>query len=126
MKDPRRTRPGTMPLLASAVVHAAAGLVVWATQLHTPTEIEFIAYEIELVSPPPVNEPVALPPPPQEELVVETPEPAPSPSEEDVPDPDEQDPETQPAPQRTTATAEETEENPDEVSAEEINVRMEG
>ncbi len=113
-------------MAASAGVHSAAVLIAWFSQLYVPPEMQFIAYEIELVSPPPAEEPAEIPPPPQQELVVETPEPEPPPpDEEDVPDPEEQAPE--PEPERTnTAPTEEPEEVTEEVSAEEINVRMEG
>jgi outer membrane biosynthesis protein TonB len=95
------------------------------SQLYTPPEMQFIAYEIELVSPPPREEPVDIPPAPPEEVVVETPEPEPPPpDEEDVPDPEQQEPEPEPERRNTAPREEET--TAQEASAEEINVRMEG
>ena len=113
-------------MAASAGVHSVAVLIAWFSQLVVPPEMHFIAYEIELVSPPPAEEPAEIPPPPQEEVVVETPEPEPPPpDEEDVPDPEQQD--QRPEPERTnTPLREEPEETTEEVSSEEINVRMEG
>lgn len=113
-------------MAASAGVHSVAVLIAWSTQLVVTPEMQFIAYEIELVSPPPAEEPAEILPPPQERVVVETPEPElPPPDEEDVPDPEQQDPE--PEPERTvTAPREEPEETTEEVSSEEIAVRMEG
>ncbi len=113
-------------MAASAGVHSVAVLIAWFSQLVVPPEMQFIALEIELVSPPPAEEAVEIPPPPQEEVVVEIPDPEPPPpDEEDVPDPEQHDPEPEPV-RTNTAPREEPEETTEEVSSEEINVRMEG
>ncbi len=62
-------------MVASAGLHSVAVLIAWFSQLVVPPEMQFIAYEIELVSPPPAEEVAEIPPPPREEVVVETPEP---------------------------------------------------
>jgi outer membrane biosynthesis protein TonB len=122
----KRDRPGKVSMVASAGVHSLAALLVWSTQSVVTPEIQFIAYEIELVSPPPVEEPAEILPPPQERVVVETPElERPPPDEDDVPDPEQEDP--GPEPERTaTVPREEPVETTEEASSEEINVRMEG
>jgi outer membrane biosynthesis protein TonB len=129
-------------LVASIGVHALLLLLALASTLVARPPLEFIAYEIELVSPPPAVQ-AEIETPATEELVVERPEPAPPPEPEpepetaevELPDPP---PEPDPDPEPETAappepdeeaqpatTTEEPEEEARE-SGEDINVRMEG
>lgn len=127
----------------SAVFHATLFALAWASTLYEPTQMEFLTYEIELVSPPPAQSPEQPEPePPAEELVVERPDPEPTPPEPEVEEivPVE-DPEPEPEPEReepaeeqppepaeepvVTTTPEEVEEEPEE-TGEDLNVRMEG
>jgi outer membrane biosynthesis protein TonB len=133
----------------SIALHAAVFGLGWLSTFHRPPTFEFIAFEIELVSPPPaVQAEVAAPP--REELVIERPEPEPEPSEpEPEPDaprlePDQPEPEPEPEPQRepepepepeppepdvepAPATAPEPPpEEPPPTSGEGLNVRLEG
>lgn len=116
-------------------------LVVWSSAVARPP-LEFVSYQIELVSPPPAVQ-APEPAPAQEELVVERPDPQPpQPEEEQAPAveerrPDPKPPEPQPRPRReepreaaeerrpAAAETPPPEETPRE-SGEGINVRMEG
>jgi hypothetical protein len=128
-------------LVGSLAVHVAVVvLAVWsATTGREP--VEFISYQIELVSPPPAAQ-APEPAPAREELVVERPDPTPPEPEEEKPvveeeKPKPKPPETRPAPRQEPpkeAAAERTpavtdapvpEEKPRE-SGEGINVRLEG
>ncbi|HET9949202.1 MAG TPA: TonB C-terminal domain-containing protein [Longimicrobiales bacterium] len=152
----RGDRYGKVSLLLSVAVHGAAIALTWASTLHRQPPIEFLAYEIELVSPPPAAE-VAEPAPPQEELVVERPEPEPPPEPEPVeeevtvapepepePEPEPPPPEPEPAPPEPEPEPPEPEPQvddepqpsgtlepppdaePSDVSGSGINVRLEG
>lgn len=129
----------------SLAFHAALVALVWASTLYEPRQIEFLTYEIDLVSPPPAQaEEEPEPEPPAEELVVERPEPEPTPPEpepEEIVPVEEPDPEPEPEPVReepppeeppetaeetvVTTTEEPPEEEP-EVTGEDLNVRIEG
>lgn len=92
----------------SFLLHVLLIAAVWAsTALTGPPEIEFITYEIEIVSPPPARtaeEVVEA----REELVVERPDPEPTPPEpepeEIVPVQAEDDPEPEPEPEEPAET----------------------
>jgi outer membrane biosynthesis protein TonB len=83
--------------------------------------IEFVAYEIELVSPPPTQQAEELQPA-VEELVIERPEPEPEPPPPE-PEPTPPEPDAEPQPATTVETPPEPEA---ETSGEGINVRLEG
>lgn len=103
--------------------------------------MEFISYQIELVSPPPAAQ-APEPAPAQEELVVERPDPTPPKPEEEKPalaeeKPKPKPPETKPAPRKESPKAAADERTPavtdapppaekPEESGEGINVRLEG
>lgn len=133
----RRKEPLDRTSLAgSLAVHAVVVLVAWLVSMKDPQPLEFVTYEIDLVSPPPAVQAEEAAPA-TEELVVERPEPEPPPEEpdpvveEETPPPPEPDPEPTPAEpepeeeETPAATTEEVEEQPTE-SGEDINVRMEG
>lgn len=140
--------PDRRAFVASAAVHLLAFLLVWWTRTAQPAPAEFVAYDIELVSPPAPTEgePAAA-----EELTVETPEPEPEqqqteeepppepepePDEETPPEPEPEEPSTEPVeeprpePEPADTAAEETgspEPDPEaETSGENIDVRIEG
>jgi len=112
------------------------------TSLVDPSPMEFVTYQIELVSPPPAVQ--AEIQPATEEFVVEPPEPAPpieeEPEQEVVPIEEPDDPEPEPSPEEDRPTEELTEVEeeetppsapdppPEEIedSGEGINVRLEG
>jgi outer membrane biosynthesis protein TonB len=127
----------------SVVLHAGIFGVAWIIAARQVPVIEFIAYEIELVSPPPAVQ-SEEPQPQVEDLVVERPEPEPAPPEpeteivpievpeaepEPEPEPEvEREPEP-PAPAVEAAPAAAPEPPPDaepELSGEGLNVRLEG
>lgn len=133
-------------MLTSVLLHAAVLVGGWYATRDTRPSMEFLTYEIELVSPPPALQ-AEDPEVATEELVVERPEPEPAPPapeepEEVVPieEPDpEPEPEPPPEPEPTTeqppepdeeATPAATPEAPPEaepdVSGEDISVRLEG
>jgi len=126
----------------SAGIHVVLFAVAWASSLYEPTQMEFLTYEIELVSPPPARQ-AEEPGPATEELVVERPDPEPTPPEPEVEEivPVE-DPEPDPPPEEREDPAEEDppeaaetavvaaaidppEEEPEE-TGEGLNVRIEG
>jgi TonB family protein len=88
-------------LTFSVVLHASLLGAVFLSMLRSPTEIEFVAYEIDLVSPPPAVAAEEYTPA-REELVVERPEPEPAPPEPE-PEPqvtiDEPEPTPEPEPE---------------------------
>lgn len=128
-----RERPGKNSLLASATIHIVALAVAWFTQASAPDPLEFVTYQIDIVSPPPAQLAEEPAPVQEEELVVETPDPTPPP-EEPEPDPVVEEPtreESRPEPTPTPPPPEPVEEagdpEPSETeSGEDINVRMEG
>lgn len=137
-------------MIYSVILHASVlGLVV-LSMLRSDNAIEFIAYEIDLVSPPPAVEAEEYTPP-REELVVERPEPRPTPPEPEpepqvtidrpAPEPEPTPPEPEPEPEPPAPTTQPEPEPPAEPtqaagpnpsptpadrSGEGINVRMEG
>jgi outer membrane biosynthesis protein TonB len=126
----------------SAGLHLAILALGWSSTLFAPEVMEFVTYEIELVSPPPARQ-AEEPAPAREEMVVERPDPEPLPPEPEVEEivPIE-DPEPEPEPEEVEETAEElppevdeapvvaaTEEPVEEeaeLSGEGLNVRIEG
>jgi len=136
--DPFGKRAAIMSLALHVVVFAAA----WASALRSPPEVEFTAFEIELVSPPPAAQ-AEQPRPPAEQVVVERPRPEPPPQEPEPdvvaveepepepppPEPTPPAPEPEPEPQVEDTPAATTEPPPDTQTSntgENINVRIEG
>ena len=138
---PRRRGPeGKRAFAFSLILHGTVFAVAWLSTMNAPAPIEFIAYEIELVSPPPaqqaeestppveefvVERPEPEPPAPEPEpetAVLETPEPEPPPPEPE-PEPTPPEPEAEPEPATTVEAPPEEEA---ETSGEGINVRLEG
>jgi outer membrane biosynthesis protein TonB len=139
-------------LIFSIILHASLLGIVLLSMMRSEPVVEFVAYEVDLVSPPPAVEAEEYTPA-REELVVERPEPEPAPPEpEPEPEPQvtvdepEPTPEPEPEPEPTPTPAPPTPTNqpdpeppadptpaagPDadptaERSGEGINVRMEG
>ena len=84
-RQPRQT-VGKGPVLGSAFIHTFAIFLAWWTSAATPQVPDFIAFEIELISPPAAELGERTTPPPPEELVIETPlDPEPEPPEEIAP-----------------------------------------
>lgn len=84
-RQPRQT-VGKGPVLGSAFIHTVAIFLAWGTSAATPQVPDFIAFEIELISPPAAELSERTTPPPPEELVIETPlDPVPEPPEEIAP-----------------------------------------
>jgi outer membrane biosynthesis protein TonB len=127
--------------MGSVGVHGAVVVLAVLSSMAERAPVEFISYQIELVSPPPAMQ-AAESAPAREELVVERPEPTPPAPEEEKPIVEEEKPkpkpaETKPAPRQEPPkeTGEERspavtdvpvpEETPRE-SGEGINVRLEG
>lgn len=135
--------------LASIVLHSAFLGVAWTSALmHRPPDVQFLTFEIDLVSPPPaVQAPERAPA--REEVVVERPrpEPTPPPPEPDqptiqperppprpTPEPQRREPERQPDPEppepdpepAPAASPDPPPEEPPPTSGEGLNVRMEG
>lgn len=129
-------------MVFSALLHAAVLIVGWASTLYERHEVEFVTYEIELVSALPVREAEELSPA-REEIVIERPDPEPAPPEPEVeeivpledlePDPpptEREDPvvETLPevAEEAMVATSVDPPEEESKETGEGLNVRMEG
>ena len=126
----------------SVGLHGGLFTLALFTSLVDPLPMEFVPYQIEMVSPPPAVQ--AEIQPATEELVVEPPEPAPlleeEPEQEVVPIEEPDDPEPEPSPEENRPTEELTEVEeeetppsapdppPEEIedSGEGINVRLEG
>jgi hypothetical protein len=118
----------------SLILHTTVFAVAWFSTLNTDPEIEFVSYEIELVSPPPAEQ-AEVPQPPVEELVVERPEPEPEPpttepevapaepEPEPEPTPPPPEPDVEPEPATTVESPPEVE---PETSGEGLAVRIEG
>ncbi len=116
----------------SLAIHVVAFvLLIWVIPALRPEPIVFEAVEIRVVSAPPIAAPEPeedVPPVPEEELVVETPEdPA---EEEEAPIPAEEEP-PPPEPEETPPAAEEpapaeSEETEEDEGGQNIDVRMEG
>jgi hypothetical protein len=140
MLEPARFDKRSMTMSVS--LHGGLFTLALFASLVDPSPMEFVTYQIELVSPPPAVQ--AEIQPATEELVVEPPEPAPLPEEEPeqevVPIEEPDDPEPEPSPEENRPTEEltevEEEETPPsapdpppeeiEESGEGINVRLEG
>lgn len=144
---PRRPNPyRRRSLLLSVVFHVALLALFWSTSLYRPEPMEFITYEIELVSPPPARQ-AEEPEQAREELVVERPDPEPTPPEpevEEVIPVEEPPPEPEPEPEPpvddpveeeppevaedpvVAATEEEVPEEEPEVTGEDLNIRIQG
>jgi outer membrane biosynthesis protein TonB len=90
-------RPDRGPLLASLALHVVVVLGAWALHAATFSPVEFVTYEINIVSmaDPDLPEEIALPDP--DELVVEQPQPDP-PAPEPEPEPTPPVPEPEPTP----------------------------
>ena len=142
---PRRPEPFDKRSMAGSLgVHASILLVVWLGGLGRVEPMEFITYEITMVSPPPAVQAEAVQPA-TEEMVVERPDPVPPVEdpepepeqdvvpleEEDDPPPEPQEPESTPVEELadeevTVSSAPEDPPEEAEESGEDINVRMEG
>lgn len=129
-------------MAASCGVHASIFLIFWLSGLVPRDEpMEFITYEIVMVSPPPAVQ-AEIVQPATEEMVVERPDPTPPepepepelevvPVEEDDPPPQPPEPESTPVEELaeeevTVAAAPEDPPEEAEESGEDINVRMQG
>ena len=139
-------RPGRGPVLASVAFHVFLLVAAWWLHRQADSPIEYIAYEMEMVSMAELEEPIdALPEPdevvqpdpdpvpPQPEPEPEPPPPEPDPEPEPEPPPPEPEPEPDPEPEPSptqTDTPPREEAPPQEEQAEpssaEIAVRMEG
>jgi len=67
-------------MLLSIGLHLTLFVLGWASTMYEPVQMEFITYEIELVSPPPTRQ-AEVAEVATEELVIERPEPEPAPPE---------------------------------------------
>ncbi len=132
-----RERPGARSLAASATVHVVLLVGAWVAQSSRVDPLDFVTYQIDIVSPPPAQEAeVVAPAPQEEELVVETPdptlpepEPEPPPVVEEDPVREEAKPEATPTPPPSDPEPVEETGDPEpseEMSGEDINVHMEG
>ena len=110
------------PMALSVALHGLLFLLAWASTLYEPQQMEFITYEIELVSPPPARQ-AEEPEPATEELVVERPEPDPMPPEPEVEDIVSVE-DTEPEPEPPAEREEPTEDTPPDV-ADEVMVAAE-
>jgi hypothetical protein len=128
----RRGRFDRRSLAGSIAVHAGIVVLAVLSSGSARPPLEFVTYQIELVSPPPTVEAEA-PRPAEEELVVERPDPVP-PEPEEEPEATLEQEEQQPEPEVTQAdpveepveaATDDPEEDPRE-SGEDINVRLEG
>lgn len=123
-------RPGKKSFFASAGVHVVVLVLAFGVNLSGPEMPEFLTYDIRLVSPPSADEAPEPEPVVEEEVVVETPEPVVE--EEPPPVVEEEEPEEEKPTPTPTPPPPEPEEEPgdpepsEELSGEDINVRMEG
>jgi len=129
-------------MLYSVVLHTAFFGVAWTSRFHSPPDVQFLTFEIELVSPPPAAQAEERAPE-REEVVIERPTPEPTPPtpepeqptleverpppqqepERREPEPEPPEPDVEPAP---AAAPETPPEEPPPTSGEGLNVRMEG
>ena len=139
-RQPPRQSVGKGPVIGSATVHSVAIFLAWWTSA-VPTQMaDFVAFEIELISPPAAELGERTTPPP-EELVIERPtDPVPEPQEETPPAVIEEEApaDEPPTPEATVAPPDvalvddpepPTSPNPDpdvETPGEDLNVRLEG
>ncbi len=126
----KRERPGRRPLFASAGVHVVAVLGAFLAQVSDPDFPEFQTIAITLISPPPAQEAPEPEPVVEEEVIVETPEAVleeepPPVVEEDVREEERPTPTPTPPPPDPVEEAGDPEPS-EELSGEDINVRMEG
>jgi hypothetical protein len=132
----RREGPRKKSLAASMGVHAVAVAVAWFAQASPPRPLDFITYQVEIVSPPPAREAEIVQPVQEEELMVETPDPTPLQEEPEPPPVLEEDPVREEVRPEATPTPPPPEPEPvedagdpdpsDQPSGEDLNVRMEG
>ncbi len=108
-------------------------VAAWSAQVSTSRTLDFVTYQIDIVSPPPAQEAEAPAPVQAEEVVVETPDPTPAPEDPEPPPIVEEDPvreESTPDPTPTPPDpVEEEAGDPDPAETEggeDLNVRMEG
>jgi hypothetical protein len=146
----RRRHPDRFDSRAAALsgmMHVMILVLAWLSTFYAPEPIQFLTYEIELVSPPPAVE-AEEPRDAAEELVVERPDPEPTPPEPEVeeivpieepapePEPEPEPPREEPTPDEEPEVAEEEVEaavvdlpeeveEPDE-TGEGLEVRIEG
>jgi len=130
----KRERPGKKQLYASAGVHVVAVILAWTAQMSTINPEAFETIQITLVSPPPADEALEPEPVVEEDVVVETPEPIPveepppvveeeiREEERPAPTPTPTPPPPEPEPVEEAGDPEPSE----EVSGEDLNIRMEG
>lgn len=129
-------------LLGAIAVHAVVLVLALWSSLQVRQPLEFITYQVELVSPPPAAQ-APEPEPAREELVVEAPDPTPpepeeekpAPVVEEKPKPPPPEPKPDPTPAREEpeeaeeekpATSTEAPKEEAKESGEDLNVRMEG
>ncbi len=135
-----RQTVGKGPVAGSVFVHTSAILLAWWASAAPAQVPDFVAFEIELISPPAAELGERTTPPP-EELVIETPlDPVPEPQEETPPAVIEEEApaDEPPSPEETSAPPDvelvdepqpPTSPNPDpdvETPGEDLNVRLEG
>ncbi len=138
-RQPRQT-VGKGPVVGSVFVHTSAIFLAWWASAAPAQVPDFVAFEIELISPPAAELGERTTPPP-EELVIETPlDPVPEPQEETPPAVIEEEApaDEPPTPEETVAPPDvelvddpepATSPNPDpdvETPGEDLNVRLEG
>jgi hypothetical protein len=93
------TRPDRGPFLASVALHLALAVLVWVVHRATFAPLEFVAYEISIVSVADANLPEVIDLPAPDDLIVETPTPdLPAPEPEPTPPPPEPRPDPTPPP----------------------------
>ena len=139
-RRPPRQTVGKGPVIGSAFIHMSAIFLAWWTSAVSPQVPDFVAFEIELISPPAAELGERTTPPP-EELVIETPlDPVPEPQEEIPPAVIEEEApaDEPPTPEETVAPPDvelvddpepPTSPNPDpdvETPGEDLNVQLEG
>jgi len=127
----RRERPGKKQLYASAGVHVVAVVLAWGAQVTEVDPSEFETIQITLVSPPPTEEAPEPQPVVEEEIVVDTPEPVleeePPPVVEETRVEERPEPTPTPTPPEPDPVEEAVDPEPsEEVSGEDLNIRMEG
>ncbi len=117
--------------MASAGIHVLAIAVAWVAQMApSPEPLDVITYQVTLVSPPPAEVAPEPQPVPEEKVVVETPEPVveeePPPVVEERREEAKPKPTPAPAPPPEPAKPQGDPEPSEEVSGEDLRIRMEG
>ncbi len=127
-----RPRPDRRAVVGSLIFHVVLVVLVFVSGLTFRQELpEFIAYRVQIVSPPPA-EAAPEPEPPTPTTRIETPEPTPQPQPEKRPDPPPQQPKVQtPAPPpeekpKEPEPAKGPDPKPAPVTGENLNVNIEG